>query len=81
MAKADMLKGFAHRAGVRLVKMKLADGGPIGYTEKDAPFCVVGGFRTADAAYTHWLQNTFGQFAARAVLNLLRRVDSRAAPK
>jgi hypothetical protein len=78
MNKEAMLKDFAKRAGVRIVKVSAADwGGSIGYIEKGYPNYTTCGFRTENAAYTHWLQSTFGRFAAKAVLDLMRCVDSR----
>lgn len=66
------LEQFAKRAGVTLGSCKTSDGGKICYREVDYPGTVVFGFRTARAAYNHWLENTFGKSAGKAVRSLLK---------
>ena len=68
------LAQFAKKAGVQIVRQGLG-GASICYKEADHPNCTVGGFRTENAAYKHWLGSTFGERTSKAVMSLLRRVD------
>lgn len=73
------LEQFAKKAGVQLVKCNAKDwGGPIGYTKKSSN-CTVAGFRSANAAYKHWLESTFGEGPGRAVISLLRQSERDAS--
>ena len=66
------LEQFALQAGVEIVDCGPGWGGTIGYTTKDNPNCTVCGFRTEQNAYQGWLENTFGECAAKTILKLLR---------
>jgi hypothetical protein len=66
------LEEFAKNAGVYLVPCKKDWGGEIAYRTKDHPHCSIAGFRTEQAAYKHWLAETFGRNVAKAVLKLLQ---------
>lgn len=65
------IEQFAKDAGVSIVEVDPGWGGPIGYTEADHPNSTVCGFRTATAAYNHWLQRKFGKHTADAIRKLL----------
>lgn len=62
------LEQFAIQAGVEIVEC----GKEIAYSTKDSPNLTVTGFRTKKSAYKNWLENTFGNHAARTVLKLLK---------
>jgi hypothetical protein len=66
------LEQFAKSAGVELTDCAPEWGGRIGYKTKDTPNCTTCGFRTADAAYKGWLEDTFGKHTAKAVIKLLK---------
>lgn len=70
------LKQFAGEAGVEIVECGPGWGGRYGYTTKDMPNSTVCGFRTKDAAYKAWLEDTFGELAAKAVARLLTLDDA-----
>lgn len=65
------LEQFAKNAGVAIVDVEHGWGGSLGYREKDYPNTTVVGFRTAQAAYKHWLEGKFGKHTAKAVMKLL----------
>ena len=70
------LEQFAKEAGVTLIECGPEWGGRIGYKEKDYPNSSVCGFRTENAAYKHWLENTFDKNTAKAVTKLLKTSNS-----
>lgn len=67
------LEEFAKKAGVELIACEPEWGGRIAYKTPDAPNCCICGFRNAGAAYKHWLENTFGELAGKAVMSLLAK--------
>lgn len=72
MRKSMTLEEFAKKAGVILVECK-SNGGKLAYTTVDYPNFSVVGFRTANGAYTNWLESTFGKQTSKAVLSLLTK--------
>lgn len=66
------LEQFAKDAGVELFDCGEGWGGRVGYRTKDSATCAVCGFRTANAAYKRWLEDTFGKHASKALVKLLK---------
>ena len=71
------LEQFAKKAGVSIIEYHSGCGGNLGYTEADRKNTVVGSFRTANAAYKHWLAGTFGKQTSKAILSLLRASEKK----
>jgi hypothetical protein len=65
------LEEFANLAGIELVECDPEWGGKFAYITKDYPNCMISGFRTKRAAYKAWLQDTYGKYAAVAIVKLL----------
>ncbi len=65
------LKEFAKQAGVVTSRCDKAWGGTWAYSIKGecSTFC---GYRTEREAYAAWVEDTFGEQAASALLNLLK---------
>jgi len=72
------LERFAKEAGVKIVSCDAHWGGKFAYTTSDAPNCKFCGFRSEAAAYRHWLADTFGAVASKALLKLLARASDPA---
>lgn len=82
------LKQFADLGGCNVVLCGPGWGGRYGYTTADVPDCTTCGFKTKTEARQRWIEDTFGEVAGRAVMQLLessnaedharrsRRVDS-----
>lgn len=65
------LEEFAELAGVTIIDCD-ADkwGGAYGYKTKDAPNCSHCGAESPRAALASWLENSFGESAAKALVQL-----------
>lgn len=68
------LEQFAKDAGIEIFDCGEGWGGRIGYRSKDHPNASICGFRTTNAAYTHWLDDKFGKHTAKAIIKLLKTV-------
>jgi hypothetical protein len=67
------LEKFAKDAGVILVDCGEGWGGRIGWATKDYPNSQFCGYRTENSAYKAWLNDTFGETTAKAILKLLKK--------
>jgi hypothetical protein len=65
------LKEFAELSGVILSRCSEDWGGTWEYGQVDHPTFSVAGYKTEEAAYRGWAENTFGETAANALLKLL----------
>jgi hypothetical protein len=65
------IEQFATKAGLTLTTCGKEWGGTIAYQLKDHPNTTYCGFKTKQTAYKHWLKNTFGESAGKAVMSLL----------
>jgi len=64
------LHEFAKKSGVTIVNCEDGWGGKIGYTTRAQANVTTCGFDSIEAAYTHWLNETFGEDASREVRKL-----------
>jgi len=67
------LAEFAQSAGVRITRCEPEWGGTWAYQLLDHPHGTYCGYRSEQACYKAWLENTFGATTAKAILDLLRR--------
>lgn len=65
------LKQFADLGGCVVVLCGPGWGGKYGYSSTDAPNCTTCGYKTKAEARQGWLEDTFGETAGRAVMQLL----------
>lgn len=70
------LEEFAKKCGVVIVKCDQLWGGTFGWSTKDRPNCSELGFKTEKAAYKGWMQQTFGDAAAKEVMKLLKEKNN-----
>lgn len=74
------LEQFAKHAGVVLSPCDpKVWGGSIAYSTKDWQEIKTCGFRSNNAAYRHWLDDTFGGYAADALRKILDKSPSKAS--
>ena len=69
------LAEFAQSAGVRITRCEPEWGGTWAYRMADAPYVAYCGYRSEQACYKAWLENTFGKSTAKAIMDLLRRAQ------
>lgn len=67
------LEQFANLAGVTIVACEKEWGGTIAYTTIDHPNVKYCGFRNKQAAYKHWMSETFGENVCKALLTILNK--------
>lgn len=65
------LKDFATLAGVTVLRCGKEWGGTWAYKTVDNPNSTICGFRTEEALYRAWAEDTFGKVAAKALAKLL----------
>ncbi len=65
------LEEFAKKAGVIITECDKSWGGTVAYKLNDHPNCTYAGFKTVERAYKHWIENSFGKTASKAILSLL----------
>lgn len=70
------LEEFAHLGGFILKEGPNEWGGTFSYTEKDS-HCTTGNFRTAKAAYKHWLESSFDKHLSKAIIKLLKESEKK----
>ena len=73
------LKQFADLGGCKVVLCGPGWGGRYGYTTDDAPNCATCGFKTKAEARQAWLDDTFGENAGRAVMQLLASSNAKVS--
>jgi hypothetical protein len=66
------LEEFVKLGGCQAQRCEKEWGGTWAYTTKDYPNSTQCGYRTEQAAYKAWLDDSFGPVLAKAVLKLLR---------
>lgn len=69
------LEEFAIESGVTIIECDPSWGGPFGYVEASAPNSSVNGFRTPAAAYRNWMNGTFGEQTAKALVKLFKQTQ------
>lgn len=70
--KTITLEEFARDAGIKLITCDPKEwGGSIGYMSADFPNMSTCGFKTEKSALRHWVKDTFGEKAGKALIRLL----------
>jgi hypothetical protein len=70
------LEEFAKKCGVVIMECDHLWGGTFGWSTKEHPNCAELGFKTEKAAYKGWMQQTFGDAAAKEVMKLLKEKNN-----
>jgi hypothetical protein len=72
------IEKFAKACGVRIVRCRSREwGGSYGYALEDHPNTNFLGYKDKNSAYHHWMHETFGDKASKALINILNKDDER----
>lgn len=69
------IKQFSEIGGCKVVLCGPGWGGKYGYTTKDSPNSTTCGFKTKHSARKGWMEDTFGETAAQAIVKLLEEKE------
>lgn len=75
------LKDFAKLAGVTVLRCGKEWGGTWAYKTADSPDSTIAGYRTEEALYRAWAEDTFGKAATKALAKLLAAHQATKEPR